>query len=106
LPKALAGAPRSPAGAPARQERILRLHPCGRWSLTHGETAGLLDLAHVWHAYAWLSLRFTDPAQPEAGPIYITCWKFAMSPQDWRELCVCVARQLAMPGRAFSKESP
>ena len=95
-----------PWAQPGCDRPVLRLYPCGRWRLGQDEDAGLLDLAHVWHAYAWLSLRFLDPARPESGPINVTFWKFAMSAQDWRELCVCVARQLAMPGRALSKESP
>jgi hypothetical protein len=96
----------APSEQPGCDRAVLRLYACGRWRLGRDEAAGLLDLAHVWHAYAWLSLRFLDPARPESGPIEVTCWKFAMSAQDWRELCVCVARQLAMPGRALSKESP
>ncbi|GAB2911202.1 hypothetical protein [Paralcaligenes ginsengisoli] len=77
----------------------LRLDDSQGWLLDKAGAQRLLHLAHAWPAFAWMSLRFNDPgaANPKETMLELTVWKSSVSPEAWRQLCVLVARQTAMP---------
>ncbi|MGB3287757.1 MAG: hypothetical protein WBA83_00635 [Burkholderiaceae bacterium] len=92
----------SGAGLPAID--TLSLDDSGAWRLASHGAGRPLHLFHVWQAFAWITMRLRDGAAPEAAPVQLTVWKFGLASRAWRELCICVARQAAMPERGASKK--
>lgn len=91
-------------GKPVPVADTLSLHDTGAWQLASRGAGRPLHLLHVWHAFAWMTLKLSENAVPAGRPLQLTVWKFGLPPQAWRDLCVCVARQTAMPQRGGSKK--
>ncbi|MGB6105962.1 MAG: hypothetical protein WBF88_19160 [Pusillimonas sp.] len=88
-----------------RKRGILSLHDSGLWALAPPRGDANLRLVHAWPAFAWMTLRFQPPQGGVRGkPLELTVWKRGLPDDNWRELRVCVARQLAMPQRRPQKE--
>lgn len=81
---------------------MLSLQDTGLWALA--DTAQDLRLVHAWPAFAWMTLRFHKQAVANADPLELTISKRGLSDDAWRELRICVARQLALPQRQSHKE--
>ncbi|HWL28558.1 MAG TPA: hypothetical protein VNQ97_06585 [Burkholderiaceae bacterium] len=89
---------RPPAGT-------LVLHGHGLWELRGATPPVPLRLMHAWPAFGWMTLRFREDAAQAARPIELTIWKTCVSSDAWGQLCLHVARQVAMPERRLNKES-
>lgn len=83
----------------------LSLLDCGLWKAALHGTTTTMRLTHAWPAFAWMTLRLQDSASASSKPVEVTIWRSTVSRQAWSELCVHVARQVAMPGRVLQKES-
>lgn len=83
----------------------LSLLDSGLWTVALYGTTTTMRLTHAWPAFAWITLQFRDPASVSSEPVELTIWRSTVSRQAWSELCVHVARQVAMPGRVLQKES-
>ncbi|PLC53827.1 hypothetical protein CR155_10300 [Pollutimonas nitritireducens] len=86
------------------QAGTLSLLDSGLWQVTLYGTTNTMCLFHAWPAYAWMTLGFVDAADAGGKPTEITVWRSKMSRHAWNQLCVHVARQIAMPGRVLQKE--
>lgn len=92
-------------GRPLPGQGTLVLRADGCWMATsHGQDR-VLHLVHAWQAWAWLTLRLDDDPPAAAPSVQVTIWKAAVPEAAWRQLCLAVARQLALPRRAHIKEA-
>ncbi|PLC51724.1 hypothetical protein CR159_01480 [Pollutimonas subterranea] len=87
------------------QAGTLSLRDGGLWEVTLYGTTTTMCLTHAWPAFAWMTLQLRETAGASSKPIEVTIWRSTVSGQAWNELCVHVARQVAMPGRVLQKES-
>lgn len=90
-------------GKPPPASGTLSLHSTGLWQFSDCNSSRLLRLAHVWPAFAWVTLSFRPEGEPEAKRLELTVWKAGMPRAAWCALRVNVARQAAMPGRALER---
>ena len=88
----------------ARRQQ-LTLSSAGQWALLdESNNSQPVHLLHAWPAFAWMTLRFHSPVSASGSPFELTINKSGLGESAWRELRICVARQLAMPQRAVQKE--
>lgn len=74
------------------------------WTLADAEGMQRLRLAHAWPAFAWMTLRFHTQDMVGADALELTISKHGLTDSAWRELRICVARQLALSPRPTYKE--
>ena len=74
------------------------------WALDEAGSTQDLRLAHAWPAFAWMTLRFHVQKASGADALELTISKRGLTDDAWRELRICVARQLALSPRAAHKE--
>ena len=88
-----------------RPQHTLSLLASGHWVLSGPDRTSGLRLAHAWPAFAWMTLRFHEREPTARRPLELTIKKRGLPDDAWRELRICVARQLALPA-ARAQEQP
>ncbi|NYT59747.1 hypothetical protein H0A65_12530 [Alcaligenaceae bacterium] len=85
-------------------QHTLSLLDSGLWKLSGPDSASGLRLAHAWPAFAWMTLRFHKSDTAPRHSLELTIKKRGLPDDAWRELRICVARQLALPPRSTHKD--
>lgn len=86
---------------------LLSIDNAGRWNYSVGLLNRPLSLGHAWPGFAWVTLRFSELAATNSkdSMLELTIWKSSVTPEAWRQLCVCIAGQVTLPQQS-SPEVP